>query len=136
MKRRRLTLTDLEADTPLRLADAAEIAFPGGGITASSLRKEAARGRLVVEKIAGKDFTTLEAIANMRRLCRVEHSRPASTSVSAKAAPPRGSSSIADDRSAQAHLRAIATQLTRRSPTISAEPTGRTSAKVIPIKSK
>ena len=49
--------------------------------------KEAARGRLIVERIAGKDFTTLEAIANMRRLCRIEQapcrvepSRPASTS--------------------------------------------------------
>jgi hypothetical protein len=29
-------------------------------------------GRLVVERVAGKDYTTLTAIANMRLLCRVE----------------------------------------------------------------
>jgi hypothetical protein len=59
-------------DTPLRLSIAAELAFPGGGMTASGLRREAARGRLVVERVAGKDYTTLTAIANMRLLCRVE----------------------------------------------------------------
>jgi hypothetical protein len=58
-------------ETPLRLAMAAELAFPGGGMTASGLRKEAARGRLVIERIAGKDYTTLAAIDRMRELCRV-----------------------------------------------------------------
>jgi hypothetical protein len=58
-------------DTPLRLARAAELAFPGGGMTAKGLRREAERGRLVIERIAGKDFTTLRAIADMRKLCRV-----------------------------------------------------------------
>jgi hypothetical protein len=58
-------------DTPLRLAAAAELAFPGGGMTSSGLRKEAARGRLTVERIAGKDYTTLRAIADMRKLCRL-----------------------------------------------------------------
>jgi hypothetical protein len=48
--------------TPLRLKTAAEVAFPGGGMTASGLRHEAVRGRLVVERIAGKDYTTLQAI--------------------------------------------------------------------------
>ena len=57
--------------TPLRLKIAAERAFPGGGMTASGLRREAARGHLIVERIAGKDYTTLRAIADMRRLCRV-----------------------------------------------------------------
>jgi hypothetical protein len=63
-----LPITD---DTPLRLSAAAELAFPGGGMTASGLRKEAGRGRLVIERIAGKDYTTLAAIAKMRELCRV-----------------------------------------------------------------
>jgi hypothetical protein len=65
-------------DTPLRLSIAAELAFPAGGMTASGLRREAARGRLVVERVAGKDYTTLTAIANMRLLCRVE---PKGTSI-------------------------------------------------------
>lgn len=62
-------------DTPLRLAVAAETAFPGGGMTASGLRKEAVKGRLVIERVAGKDFTTLRAIADMRKLCRVAPAR-------------------------------------------------------------
>jgi len=63
--------TDLPAnigpDTPLRLTVAAKLAFPDGGITAASLRREASAGRLVIERIAGKDFTTLTHIENMRR---------------------------------------------------------------------
>jgi hypothetical protein len=62
--------------TPLRLKVAAELAFPGGGMTASGLRREANRCRLIVERIAGKDYTTLQAIADMRRLCRVVKPQP------------------------------------------------------------
>jgi hypothetical protein len=65
-------------DTPLRLAVAAEMAFPGGGMTASSLRKEAEKGRVVIERVAGKDYTTLGAIAEMRRLYRLK-AKPAAT---------------------------------------------------------
>jgi hypothetical protein len=62
-------------DTPLRLHDAAKIAFPDGSVSVSSLRREAKRGRLVIERVAGKDFTTLSHIERMRRLCRVEQVR-------------------------------------------------------------
>ncbi len=57
-------------DTPLRLDIAARVAFPAGGMTASGLRREASRGRLTVERIAGKLFTTLHHIENMREQCR------------------------------------------------------------------
>jgi hypothetical protein len=40
------------------------LAFPDGSMSASGLRREAARGRLVIERIAGKDYTTL---ANIER---------------------------------------------------------------------
>src|SRR5258708_34010864 len=50
---------NIELDTPLRLVDAAQIAFPAGGMTVSGLRKERDRNRLVIEKIAGKELTTL-----------------------------------------------------------------------------
>src|SRR6202048_3583106 len=66
-------------DTPLRLEIAATLAFPDGSMTAAGLRREAARGRLVVERIAGKDFTTLANIERMRELCRVEAKVPDST---------------------------------------------------------
>lgn len=56
-------------NTPLRLDRAAELAFPGGGMTASGLRKERDRGRLVTEMIAGKEYVTLAAIAEMRAKC-------------------------------------------------------------------
>ena len=55
---------------PMRLAHAVEIAFPHGGLTVSGLRKEATKGRLVIERIAGKDFVTLTAIDDMRAACR------------------------------------------------------------------
>lgn len=69
------TDTPIIEDTPLRLARAAAIAFPGGGMTAKGLRREAQRGRLVIERIAGKDYTTLRDIAEMRKLCRLAPKR-------------------------------------------------------------
>jgi len=47
---------DIGDDQPVRLAVAAALAFPDGSMTARGLRREAARGRLVVERIAGKDY--------------------------------------------------------------------------------
>ena len=60
----------IRTDTPLRLEVAARLAFPDGSITVSGLRREIARGRLAFEMIAGKQFTTLTNIAEMRELCR------------------------------------------------------------------
>ncbi|CCD88702.1 Conserved hypothetical protein; putative excisionnase [Bradyrhizobium sp. ORS 285] len=62
---------EIAPDTPLRLADAVKIVFPMGGMTVSGLRREIRRKRLTVEVMAGKQFTTLAAIEEMRRLCRV-----------------------------------------------------------------
>src|SRR5262245_61992191 len=67
-------------DVPLRLAVAAALAFPDGSMTASGLRREATRGRLAIERIAGKDYTTLRAIQHMSGLCRVEARVPDSGS--------------------------------------------------------
>ena len=53
---------DIGDDQPLRLAVAAALAYPDGSMTASGLRREAARGRLVIERTAGKDYTTRAAI--------------------------------------------------------------------------
>jgi hypothetical protein len=63
---------DIQEDEPLRLEVAAACAFPDGSMGASGLRREAARGRLMIERIAGKDYTTLKAIKNMRDQCRSE----------------------------------------------------------------
>ena len=61
-----------ELDIPLRLAMAAKLAFPGGGMTASGLRRERDRQRLVTEIIAGKEYTTLRNIQQMRVKCRAQ----------------------------------------------------------------
>ncbi|WP_246668416.1 MULTISPECIES: hypothetical protein [Bradyrhizobium] len=53
---------------PLRLSVAAAMAFPDGSMTASGLRRENARRRLVIERVAGKDYTTLFYIERMREL--------------------------------------------------------------------
>jgi hypothetical protein len=59
-------------DEPMRLQDIVRVAFPHGGMTVSGLRKEAGRGRLVIERIAGRDYTTMADIRRMRELCRVQ----------------------------------------------------------------
>lgn len=63
--------SQFDPDAPLRLSIAAKLAFPDGSMTASGLRREAARGRLRIERIANKDFVTLAEIKRMRELCRV-----------------------------------------------------------------
>src|SRR6266581_4086660 len=65
-------MSNFDQNAPLRLSVAAAHAFPDGSMTASGLRREAARGRLAIERIAGKDFTTLQEIKRMRELCRVQ----------------------------------------------------------------
>lgn len=72
MKRNTLARADVDLNTPLRLSAAAAIAFPDGSMTASGLRREMDRGRLVIERIAGKLYTTLADIERMRALCREE----------------------------------------------------------------
>lgn len=66
----------IDQNTPLRLARAAALAFPDGSMTEKGLRREFQRGRLVIERIAGKDYTTLSEIEKMRVLCRVQQKSP------------------------------------------------------------
>ena len=70
-------ITDLTPDTPFRLAVAARLTFPRGGMNAAGLRREAKRGRLVIERVAGKDYTTFNHIERMRQLCHVKPNLPA-----------------------------------------------------------
>jgi hypothetical protein len=57
-------------ETPLRIAQAAEIAFPDGSMKASGLRRERDAGRLETWFIAGKEFTCLAVIEAMIELCK------------------------------------------------------------------
>src|ERR1700738_4953650 len=130
-------------DTPLRLGIAAALAFPDGSMTASGLRREAARGRLVVERIAGKDYTTLRNIEEMRKKCRDQvrepdcGSNPQPTHPTAGfAGTPIGSSEMDRAKSARAALHKIA-----RAPSAPSENTSPANtspiegAAVIPLKS-
>src|SRR3974390_2043577 len=74
-----LSQAAIPEDTPLRLDVAAALAYPDGSMTACGLRREAKRGRLVIERTAGKDYTTLGHINRMRELCRLEGKARAST---------------------------------------------------------
>ncbi|WP_456706923.1 MULTISPECIES: excisionase [Bradyrhizobium] len=105
---------------PLRLSVAAAVAFPDGSMTASGLRRESSRGRLVIERIAGKDYTTLFHIERMRELCRVQAKEPGSTDAKhgiaeATSSPsPFGLSKTATGISPQDALRARLKQSLRR----------------------
>src|SRR5271155_4418965 len=105
------TQLEITLNTPLRLADAAKIAFPMGGMTVAGLRRERDRNRLVVEKIAGKEFTTLAYIERMRELCRDEAReldfslrQPAATQAETSPTKRPGSSETMAGMSAQAAL--------------------------------
>jgi hypothetical protein len=113
-------------DEPLRLDLAVKIAFPFGGMTVSGLRREAARGRLVFERIAGKQFVTLQAINEMRAQCRADPKVPASTFANVEAAKLSSSSSTEKTRSALAAAQAIANGLKKPSPPTSPESTSQT----------
>lgn len=76
--------TEVSPTTRLRLAKAAELS----GLAISCLRREAARGRLVIWRVGGKDWTSLAEIDRMFELCRVEPKQPVSETT-----PPRSRSS-------------------------------------------
>jgi hypothetical protein len=111
------TRSEIREDMPLRLAVAAAIAYPDGSMTASGLRREAARGRLVIERTAGKDYTTLRDIGRMRELCRVEslgHASgcsPPTADVTATSSRQYGASKMVDTNIAQATALRIANRL-------------------------
>jgi hypothetical protein len=110
---------NVHPDEPLRLEEAIKFAFPHGGMTASGLRNEARAGRLVIEKIANKHFTTLRAIEEMRKSCRVKNSQPAFGSVRRATIETRsGSSSIMESKLALAAARMAVTELKNSSKNI------------------
>src|SRR4051812_33077976 len=80
--KRRLPIPDsVKPDTMLRLAIAAQVAFPDGSMSVSALRREGIAGRLRIYRLRGKDFTTLADIELMREAsasCRVQQNPPVS----------------------------------------------------------
>lgn len=123
-------------DTPLRLNRAVEIAFPEGGMTVSGLRREASRGRLSIEVIAGKQFE------QMRDLCRARARGPDCGSSQRNVTErddsftdPHRSSEIERAKSAHAALHQSVKGRSKNSPNTSSKNTNQTEpAAVIPLK--
>src|SRR5450631_1237197 len=119
MPRRVLPARDqVGPDDPLRLDVAAALSYPDGSMTASGLRKEAGRGRLVIERTAGKDYTTLGNIKRMRELCQQPPRGRAcgyggadETSAAGSPTAPSGSSSTEAIRRAQSAAATIVEEL-------------------------
>jgi hypothetical protein len=136
---RKLTVPDnITASTMLRLETAARIAFPDGSLSLSAMRREAARGRLTTYRIAGKDFTTLADIEELKTTCRVQAKVRDCTSRKPKIDAGSGSSVTASEPSALAALRATAQALKQSLPPTSPQSTipKPAAAAVIPMPSK
>ncbi len=100
-------MTRVTDDTPLRLQEAAQIAFPLGNMKASGLRVEIERGNLTASRIAGRYFVTLASIREMMDRCRVQKHHPdCGSDRQQQTAPPSGSSRTAAIAKAQAALKA------------------------------
>ena len=135
--------THVGLDTPLRLDRAVKLAFPFGGMTVSGLRRERDRGNLGIEKIAGKEFTTLRNIEEMRVKCRAQlkaqdcgSNRKSVTNKEGLPGAPRGSLEMDRIKSARAALEMTARELNVRSRNISPRNTpSRENVGVIPQKS-
>jgi hypothetical protein len=128
-----MALENITDDTPLLLRVAAKLAYPDGSMTISGLRRERDRGNLVVERVAGKEYTTLADIKNMRAKCRDRRREPASSTTRATAV---GTSGTASSGSALAALKRSAQELRKSSGHTSKASTPHTSGSVIPIGSK
>ena len=105
LRRKRPPSEAISPTTPLRLDIAAQLAFPDGSIGVHALRLEARRGNLKIEKIANKQFTTLQDIQEMRERCR--NQKPANARF--------GSSATERGELARAALEATARKLRKNS---------------------
>lgn len=97
--------------TPLRLEVAAELGFPDGSMTASSLRRLAVAQKIDHEKIAGRYYITLAAIEEMRDRCRVRAKAPDLPSKDQKTDSQFGSSETDSGPSALDAMNALAEEL-------------------------
>lgn len=121
-----IDLSAIKADTPLRPAIAARLAYPDGSMTKSGLGHEIARGNLEYELVAGRHYVTLAGIDRMRTRCRENPKVPASTSANAVAANPSTLFSTEKTKSALAAAEIVAQTLRNPSPTTLAKSTSPT----------
>lgn len=89
---------DWRGDEPIMLREAVALFFPEGPLTISSFRAAIRRGELGFVKVAGKLFTTPDAVREM--------TRPFLQTQTAPATAPSLGQPIADGRAAQGRARA------------------------------
>ena len=94
-------LSRIADTTPVRLALAAELAFPDGSVTAGTLRREIAVGHLTAWKVGNKMLTSQAEVTKWLDRCRVDASQPWSGPLGA---PSQGRPTEAEMTAAQAHL--------------------------------
>src|SRR5262249_38088106 len=107
----------MDDDQPIPLAQAATL-FPQAGLTISTLRAEAMRGRLEIFRLGRRDYTTAAAMKKMVQRRREEDPRRVSTSIQHEA---NGSSATDRALSAQAALNQTVVALKQGLPRISAK---------------
>lgn len=119
----------------IRLTDAAKVI----GVSAGSLRRESEKGRLVIWRVAGKDWTTMAEIDRMFELCQkgpkvpVCGLNPDIQRTDTKAEP---SGSLKTEATERARAALLATVRARRnsSRTISQENIAQNAATVVPLR--
>jgi hypothetical protein len=111
----------IDDDEPIPLKEACGL-FPQAKLTVSTLRAEAARGRLDIFRLGKRDCTTPGAMKEMVRLCREENPRRASTSTRSAS---NGLSETEQISSALDAAKTSVEKLKRHSPPISARSTHR-----------
>ena len=114
----------------IRLTEAAKIC----GLPASALRRERDKGTLAVSRLAGKDWTTIEAIERMFELCREQEKAPAcGFAPRHQIGEPSGSSETGTLASAQAVAQRAVERLKSASPNISQKSTGQSESTVVTL---
>jgi hypothetical protein len=103
-------LAAIAEDDPITLAEASEVVLRAA-VSEQTLRAEARRGNLQVERLGKNLFTTAAYIKAWRNRCRVQQSRPDSISAKTRAAGGSGSSATATATDEQAVLKGIAKAL-------------------------
>jgi hypothetical protein len=103
-------LSAIAEDDPITLAEASEVVLRAA-VSEQTLRAEARRGNLQVERLGKNLFTTAAYIKAWRKECRVQQSRPDSTSAKTKPASGSGSSGTGTATDEQAVLKGIAKAL-------------------------
>jgi hypothetical protein len=103
-------LAAIAEDDPITLAEASAVVLKGA-VGEQALRNAARNGSLQVERLGKNLFTTAAYIKAWRNRCRVQSSRPDSTSAKTRAAGGSGSSATATATDEQAVLKGIAKAL-------------------------